>query len=234
MHTRIGLARYWCTAQRWIVAAVVLVSLPLTAAGYAQNTGQAFPAEPDSRFVADLKRDADRAYDRGDFERAYRILSKSLSWRGDKYSQYLLGVMHLNGKGVARDPALGVAWLRLATERKHPKLLAAYKAADATLSHEQRARSQLLFDELENDFGDRRVLARLIRKDMRELRRATGTRTGATDFLPLSIVSLNGRRIPGSEFYGSIRQRINTRLGYLNGVVELGEFELVEDETTDE
>ncbi len=69
----------------------------------------------------------------------------------------------------------------------------------------------------------------MVRKDLRALRDATGSRLGATDFLPLTIVTLDGRRIPGSEFYGSIRQRVDTRLGYLNGVVELGEFELIDD-----
>lgn len=217
-------------AAGWALATAGLIVISFTTCANAQSMGQAFPGVPDTRFVADLKRDADRAYDRGDYDRAYRILSKSLSWRGDKYAQYLLGVMHLNGQGVPRDPALGVAWLRLATERNNARLVAAYKDAAATLDDAQLARSDLLFEELKDEYGDRIVLARLVRKDMRELNRSTGSRLGATDFLPLSIVGLDGRRVPGSEFYGSIRQRMNTRLGYLNGVVELGEFELVEDD----
>ncbi|MFK8014869.1 MAG: tetratricopeptide repeat protein [Gammaproteobacteria bacterium] len=191
---------------------------------------RAFPGTPDTRFVADLKRDADRAYDRGDYARAYRILTKSLVWRGDKYAQYLLGVMYLNGQGVRADPARGVAWLQLAAERGNPKLMAAYRDADERINDGQRARSNQLFDEFANEYGDRRVLARLIRKDSRALRRATGSRVGATDNLPLTIVRLDGSRVPGDQFYGSIRERMNTRLDYLGGVVELGEFVLIDDD----
>ena len=207
----------------------VLLMAAFAQQGVAQQAERTFPGEPDTRFVADLKRDADRAYDRGDYARAYRIVSKSLSWRGDKYSQYLLGVMHLNGQGVRRDPATGVAWLRLAAERKNARLLAAYEDALTGLNDTQRARADILYAELQEEVGDRRVLARLVRKDIRALNNSTGSRLGATDFLPLTIVTLDGRRIPGNEFYGSIRQRIDTRMGYLNGVVELGEFELIDD-----
>lgn len=208
---------------------VAVLTMLFAAPTFAQTSEREFPGEPDTRFVADMKRDADRAYDRGDYARAYRILSKSLSWRGDKYSQYLLGVMHLNGQGVRRDPARGIAWLRLATERKNVRLLAAYEQALKGVNDAQRARADVIYEELKDEYGDRRVLARLIRKDIRTLNSSTGSRVGATDFLPLTIVTLDGRRIPGSEFYGSIRQRVDTRLGYLNGVVELGEFELIED-----
>ncbi len=209
---------------------VTVITLLIATQTTAQSPEREFPGEPDTRFVADMKRDADRAYDRGDYARAYRILSKGLSWRGDKYSQYLLGVMHLNGQGVRRDPARGVAWLRLAAERKNARLLAAYEEALDTLTDAQRARADVLYEEFKDEYGDRRVLARLVRKDLRELNNTTGSRLGATDFLPLTIVTLDGRRIPGDQFYGSIRQRVDTRLGYLNGVVELGEFELIDDE----
>ncbi|MFK7888085.1 MAG: hypothetical protein AB8G16_14590 [Gammaproteobacteria bacterium] len=190
-----------------------------------------FPGEPDSRFSAELKRDAERAYERGDFARAYRIYSKGLVWRGDKYAQYMTGVMNFKGEGTRADRALGVAWLKLAAERNNPTLHSVYEDGLSRLSAAENDRLEREYERIAADYGDRRVLERLIRRDRLKLRRITGSRTGYSANLPLTIVNLDGSRVPGDKFFGAIRKRLNTRMGYLGGVVELGEFEVIDDES---
>ncbi|MEQ8767429.1 MAG: tetratricopeptide repeat protein [Planctomycetota bacterium] len=58
------------------------------------------------------------AYDRGDFEGALE------SWRplaeaGDADSQYLVGLIHDEGRGVPVDPRQAAIWYRMAAEQGH-------------------------------------------------------------------------------------------------------------------
>lgn len=188
-----------------------------------------FPAEPDSLFVARLKRDAERAYERGRYERAWRMYRHGLAWRGDKYAQYMVGYMLFNGRGVRADRTRGTAWLKLAAERgDERKLNDVYNDAFARLTERERSLALTEHDNLLAEFGDRRVLRRLIRADQRRLRRATGSRVGYTDTQPLTVQFLDGQTLPGSVYYQRIRQRLKQRMDYLEGVVTLGSFEVLD------
>ena len=57
-----------------------------------------------------------RAYQDGDFATALTEW-QPLADSGDARAQYNLGVMHDEGKGVARDRALAVSWWRRAAEQ---------------------------------------------------------------------------------------------------------------------
>ena len=224
----------WSLAQQTLSQSVVAIAflVAASAGAYAQEppADPAFPAEPDTAFVARLKDDADRAYERGNYRRAYRMFRSGLAWRGDKYAQYMVGYMHFNGHGVRADRPLGTAWLRLAAERgDETKLDAVYRDAADQLSDRERARMVSLHDDLVRDYGDRRVLRRLIRADRRALRRVTGSRTGNADMLPLTIQLPNGQAVPGAVYYKAIRDRMEQRLKYLEGDVTLGTFEVLDE-----
>lgn len=59
------------------------------------------------------------AYDRGDYERAYREWLP-LAEAGDASSQANLGVLYWRGQGVGEDHAEAVRWFRLAAEQGNP------------------------------------------------------------------------------------------------------------------
>jgi TPR repeat protein len=60
--------------------------------------------------------DATVAYERGDYEEAYRIL-KPLAEQGYPKSQHDLGVMYAKGQGVPQDYVLAYMWFTLAASR---------------------------------------------------------------------------------------------------------------------
>lgn len=194
-----------------------------------------FPAAPDSAYVARLKRDAERVYERGNYDRAYRLYRYGLAWRGDKYAQYMVGYMLFNGQGVRANRVLGTAWLQLAAQRgDEARLNGVYDDALARLSDADQARVADIHSSLLADYGDRKVLRRLIRADRRELRNVTGTRTGASDMLPLTIQLPNGQTVPGSIYYGAIKERLAQRIDYLEGKVTLGSFQVLDEAPVDE
>ena len=56
------------------------------------------------------------AYEQQDWDRAYRLASETARW-GDKWSQYVLGSLYLDGKGGAEENVLlAYAWLAAAAE----------------------------------------------------------------------------------------------------------------------
>jgi TPR repeat protein len=65
---------------------------------------------------ADDFEDAAAAYERGDYETAYRLI-KLLAEQGDASAQNNLGLMYANGEGVPQDYAEAVKWYRLAAEQ---------------------------------------------------------------------------------------------------------------------
>ena len=56
--------------------------------------------------MVQLQERVDELYERGKYERAYVIYRDELAAVGDKYAQYMVGYMTLQGKGVAPDPAV--------------------------------------------------------------------------------------------------------------------------------
>lgn len=219
-----------------VLAAIIALATPASgqteegSADAAKASQRVYPAEPDSAYVARLKRDADRAFERGNYERAFRLFRYGLAWRGDKYAQYMVGYMIFNGRGQRADRARGTAWLQLAAQRgDDAQLNAVYADALERLDDDQKRRSADVHERLVSDFGDRKVLRRLIRADRSALRSITGSRTGASDMLPLTIQLPNGQTVPGSVYYGAIKERIQRYEDYLGGKVTLGSFEVLDE-----
>ncbi|MEM6639948.1 MAG: SEL1-like repeat protein [Pseudomonadota bacterium] len=214
-----------------IAAMTVFASAPFAVAqDVSAGDRPSFPVEPDTEYVARMKKDADQAFERKRYDRAFRMFRYGLAWRGDKYAQYMVGYMKFNGYGQPADPVRGAAWLKLARERGDDrKLNTVFKDAYERLDAQQKARADREFENLKKEYGDRRVLRRLIMADRRTLLRATGTRTGATDMLPVSVQLPNGQSVPGSVYYGRIKDRMQRRLDYLSGRVSLGSFEVLDE-----
>jgi TPR repeat protein len=60
--------------------------------------------------------DAAAAYQRGDYESAFRLL-QPLAEQGDADAQFVLGVMYDNGEGVPQDYVEAAKWYRRAAEQ---------------------------------------------------------------------------------------------------------------------
>ena len=66
--------------------------------------------------AADPDKDADAAFDRGDYGTALRLI-KPLADQGHAGAQYNLGVMFANGQGVPQNDAEAMKWYRLAANQ---------------------------------------------------------------------------------------------------------------------
>lgn len=108
---------------------------------------------------------ADTAFTAKRYAEAHKIYLEQLAPVGDKYSLYMIGVMHLHGLGVPQDAALGTAWLELAAEGSDTKVDAARDEAVAQLTMEERRRKDSLLETLRGQYGDCAVVVRLLADD---------------------------------------------------------------------
>lgn len=197
----------------------------ILARGAAANTesGQSdyFPGYPLTEKVVKLKRRADAFYDEGDFRKAHFIYWGDLAPIGDKYSQYMVGFHRLHGLGVDRDPAEALAWYRLAAERGNPMLAEARDELAAMLTENQLQRADSRFSELFEEYGDRALLEKLVRQDIRRLRDSAGTRITGGIGGPGRVILSNGATTDLSTFKRKVQERIDRRMEYLKGYVEI-------------
>ena len=194
--------------------AAALFFLQIPAAG-AQST-ISFPEMPVDSRTARVQNLAEEVYTRGNFERAYFIYRNELTPIGDKYGQYMVGYMHLTGKGVERDIVAASAWYRLAAERGTVQFVKARDELLARLGDEQRAKSDELFIDIRQQYGDLVLLARAIREDYEILRDRTGSRVAAGSS-PVAVLNLRGEggATADSDYYGRIERRMRARIRYI-------------------
>ena len=185
------------------------------------------PGEPPNRFTRIHQRSADRAFEKGNYEKAHRIYLKKLAPKGDKYAHYMIGYLHHQGLGVPRDLSRALAWYALAAERGSDGARVAAEQLTLELDETERERADEIVAELWERYGDRTLLVQAIRRDERELRRRTGSYVGG-NIKPTNVLTGNGT-VTGDQYYGYIEARIRFRLQLLGGTVTLGEFELIDD-----
>ena len=220
-------------ARPALVALVALVTV-LCAAALALSAVPAaaqerFPGSAPSSRTAKIQQKAERAYEEGDYERAFRIWRKDLVEIVDKYAQYMVGYMYLNGLGIERDAAQAYAWYRLAAERGHDLLVEALEDLEARLTPDELAAGTSEHERLAAKYGDRKLVRRLIRLDELRLKKRTG-RVGASVGAPMTVVTRDGRSVDATRYYGAIEERLERRYAYLEGYVEFGELETIPDE----
>jgi len=164
----------------------------------------------------------DDLYERGEFKRAYFIYRNELVPIGDKYAQYMVGYMHLTGMGAEKDEVDALAWYTLAAERGTPEFIAVRDQLMHDLEADDKERSHARYRELRQEFGDLVLLLGTIRRDLGALEARTGSRL-PSDSGSLTVVeaSSSSRSHSGVNYYGRIRQQLQTRLQML---AEIGDF----------
>ena len=180
-----------------------------------------FPgAIPDVRTVRIQERVED-LYGSREYPLALQNYRDFLAPLGDKYAQYMVGYMHLTGRGTEADPALAFAWYRLAAERNERPYVEARDSLRATLDEQQLAAAEHYYDELLPDFGDRKLLLSLMQKDLELLQRLDNEPAG--DHLVAGFLGSSGY-----DLRALARERLQQRLTYLDtlpGVAALAELE---------
>ncbi len=192
----------------------------------AQSTNY-FPNIPVDSKTVRVQNQAEEVYDRTDYERAFFIYLHELAPIGDKYGQYMIGFMYLTGKGVEENRIEASAWYRLAAERGTKEFIRARDQVMRSLDDDERAESDRRFIELRREYGDLVLIARAIREDYEELKNRTGTRV-AGGSSPVTVVQMsgNGSTTSGSEYYGRIERRLQSRLDYIAQHTEIDILDL--------
>ena len=214
---------------------VILTSLLISVQAESQvSDPNLFPGEQFGDRMLEQQVRADRFYAQGKYQRAYDIYFRDFAWRGDKYSQYMVGMMHWLGQGRPKDPVKAAAWLRLSAQRGNLKMVETRDQLWSQLDEAQRRNATVEFEQLREEYGDRKVIRRLVRKDQDLLRRSM------TRFFTLRNSNMDivfddqGTRTKGMSFYEEVHDRIEQRVGYLKGYVELGELVLIDDDASED
>lgn len=188
-----------------------------------------FPGIPlDERMLRTQER-VEELYDQGEYKRAVLIYMEDLAPKGDKFAQYTIGYMYLNGQGVSQDRARALAWYRLAAERGAPLLVQVRDELFRQLGPEEIAESNRVFAELWQQMGDNTILLDLIRADISTLNARTGSRIPGAASGPLTVIDVAGTGIAAERFYESVAERLQTRIDYLKNNVEIIDVNLGEE-----
>ncbi|MGH8121885.1 MAG: sel1 repeat family protein, partial [Rudaea sp.] len=167
-----------------LVAATVAVALVMVGALHAserddpavQKTLRAM-ANADTDWHPDLAGEFNglRAYAHGQYQDAMkRFLSGA--YYADKLSQLCIGLMYLNGEGVAKDPVTAYAWLDLAAERGYTGFAATRDRAKAQLTTEQLEQAETKRADLARTYADTVAKHRLATQLALGRMRLTGSR----------------------------------------------------------
>lgn len=185
-------------------------------------------------------RSAKRAYEAGQHFSALSGFKSAARW-ADKFAQFNVGAMYLRGEGTEFDPVRAWAWFELAAERDYPDMVETADNLWRKLDAGQHRQAQsILQDELLPKYGDDVAIEKTARKMQRELREATGSRLGAAG--SLQIIDGDGRRREGAEYFAEEKWNFRNLVQYETAVVfaieqgrvELGEFQVLEDEDANE
>lgn len=218
--------------------AAIFFAFSVVVSASAQGTGQTtFPGWAPTDAMIRIQEKAEAAFEAGKYRKAIWLYSKELAPVGDKYGQYMVGFMHENGLGVASDPVRAAAWYSLAAERGHDPIVAAAEGFWGRLRPEQLAAAKALAASLKEQWGDKALVRRAIRRDIERLNSMAGSRIRSTS--RRNCGARPGRVYVGltsmtfDEYCEIVNERIDRRTAYLEGYVTYGELELIPDERDD-
>ena len=184
-----------------------------------------FPGAPTDSRTLRIQERVEAVFSSGDYARALLIYEKELAPLGDKYAQYMVGFMYLNGKGVDENRAEALAWYRLAAERGEESFIKARDALWATLDPAELRRSDERFAALWQRHGDRKLILDLISRDLALLRRAGGPANGLRldRDTTVSIAAGYAGNETNESYYRRVRERLTERLQYLSSLKDAEE-----------
>ncbi len=120
-----------------------------------------------------------QAFRKGDYRHAIDMYKVAASW-AYKPAEYNLAVMYFKGQGVPVNRPLGAAWMVLAAERGNPRYVKARDLMVTVLSKAQFAKTDALWGQLRQTYGDKVALRRAKAQWAWVKTHQTGTRVGGT------------------------------------------------------
>lgn len=117
------------------------------------------------------------AFADGHYKAAMRLFTIGARY-ADKVSQLSIGLMYLNGQGVAKDPVRAWAWTALSAERGYPQFEATRDRIWDDLDAQQRQRATAVRDELAATYADAVAKPRMVRELRYYRSQLTGSHTG--------------------------------------------------------
>lgn len=202
-----------------IAAMLSFAANPPVAGEYRQ-----FPGAPTDSRTLRIQERVEGVFLAGDYGRALLIYEKELAPLGNKYAQYMVGFMHLTGKGVPENPPEALAWYRLAAERGEVPFIKARDLLRESLGPADVRQSDARFAELWQRYGDRRLILELIESDLRILRGDTVAANGRHDGTGQSRSLASGyTESEAAEGYHRVRERVTERLQYLSSTMDATE-----------
>lgn len=180
---------------------------------------EAFPGAAPDRSLIKTQEKVDKLFEKGQYERAMFIFRHELAPLGDKYAQYMVGYMHLTGKGVPTDSAAAIAWYRLAAERGERSFVQAHDEIAPMLDDEQRVRSEQVYIELRVELSDANIVANLADKDIQVLRAQSKVNSLTRDLIGRDLYKRRQERTTNRQ----IANRLVDRMDYLNAKIATDE-----------
>lgn len=167
-----------------------------------------------------IQNKADELFEREKYKRAHLIYRNDLAPMGDKYAQYMVGFMSLNGLGVSEDPVLASAWFRLAAERGVAQFVKVRDDLIRRLDTVEMDRSDEIYLELRRQYSDIVVRMREVGVEYKSLQGgSTGTRTGSSSS---SLLIVRGEGTSTLETYHyPILRRIQKHLDFITRTLEI-------------
>ncbi|MEO1201180.1 MAG: hypothetical protein AAFX10_00640 [Pseudomonadota bacterium] len=204
-----------------VIVALLIGAATAGAQGVGPHTGNTV----DSRTLK-VQEKVENLFVAGDYKRAYTIYRHDLAPIGDKYAQYMVGFMLLEGLGVDEDPLLASAWYRLAAERASSEFLLERDRLLSGMSEANQIRSDHLYMELREQYSDAVLLLKQIRDDYRTLSTITGSRTAGGASPVVSVDVRSGESMAASERVRRIQARIESRLAFMAKTLAMSEIEI--------
>ena len=188
-----------------------------------------FPGSTADNDTVKAQQLVEELYEAGDYRRSLTIYTKELTPIGDKYAQYMVGFMHLNGQGTEADRSVALAWYRLAAERRDPAISQARDMLYLNMSQEEVMESNEIFVGLWRKYGDNKLILALVKRDLDMLASRTGSRIASSSTGPTTVISLSSGSYSSDSYYERIEKRIAMRIEFLDANVEIVDLELGED-----
>jgi len=114
---------------------------------------------------------------RGDYRAALEMFELAGFW-ANKIAQYNAGLMYYAGIGVPMDRVRGVAWLGIAAETHDDLADRTLNVAYANLDEKEKQAANVLWQQLDQKYGDAVSIKRALKNYAMETQMPTGSRVG--------------------------------------------------------
>jgi len=169
-----------------------------------------------------VQQKAEDLFNREDYQRAHLIYRNELAPIGDKYAQYMVGFMTLNGLEVRQDPVLASAWYRLAAERGTAEFIGERDNLIRRLDKVEIDRSDELYLRLRAEFSDIVVRMRGVREDYELLNQGlTGSRIGRSNSPVLIVKPRDGLSMSMDVYHRTATKRMQKHLNFIVKTLEI-------------